>query len=585
MNHCNHHSENNKLYIQNINKQCDSNNTIRNEKEINGFSPPPSPGTEINNDHRILHQKPTSSEFYSRSNKIQNSLDSENSEQESIYISDGSVPSRPVTIHAGDTDALDLGTHNSYMTPHSASSSTTGSSALYATSLPNNSPCGSSVYIPHDFSSRRKTSTREGGIQRMSTSGSIPRELFHQSQEQIERHHNYPRPHRWRRVKDWILTPASKNRKTQKNQEAMEAERAAFDPCLFYRQLEWNILPPFLLSSRFQTDEHDHHMIPILISQIRISVTRPNERSNYYAQRKRKNLLKRTRNRLYAKHHGSTRTSIKDKKQNLHYNSNNGNKKELQDAHMDSNKQADMFKIVVEYGNTGDNSRLRASDHNSFRWVVYRSYWDFLRLHYHFLSHDILKKRNITIPRLPRLHQVRRPGHRNTTWQRSTLIQRHLAEKKGLQEKEGHQVPQQHYRLSEEQDAGPSTTSSTIQQQEQQQQSHQSQYMSTGNNLWISPQINRFCKFLEISKLGLSLCISDPEGYHGKEGYLTIVNQTDRQIVRRHRDRLFCGLLARHESKRIPRWFIVRESYIIVCAGGPDKVSILIYRKNSVFML
>ncbi|KAI9492089.1 hypothetical protein BDB00DRAFT_731172, partial [Zychaea mexicana] len=97
---------------------------------------------------------------------------------------------------------------------------------------------------------------------------------------------------------------------------------------------------------------------------------------------------------------------------------------------------------------------------------------------------------------------------------------------------------------------------------------------SLARALWISPQINRLCKFLEISTLGLYLSVSDPNGYHGKEGYLTIVDRTDREIVRTQRDGIFCGLLARQGSRRTPKWFIVRESYLIVCAGGPHETAI-----------
>ncbi|KAI9266553.1 hypothetical protein BDA99DRAFT_506023 [Phascolomyces articulosus] len=598
---------------------------IRNKEKTDQLPPPPSIETNDHRIHRTIAAAVTSTSTSSSTNtndkvddndnKRKDSLDSKISQQSQFY-SDPGVSSRPpgedVTLRIGNN-------HDSYISTQSLATCTTDSSFPYASSLPDNSPCISSME-QHDAVAGGTTT---GPIRRMSTTGSVP-DLHHQSQLHRQLSH---RPHRWRRVKDWILMPASHNRRVRKNKEAMEAEHAAFDPQLFFRQLEWNVLSPLLLSCAFQYDENGHRMIPVLISQLRISVTRPNNSNLGHAERKR-NLFKRTRNRLYL--------SRRCRSTKLCNNNIDGTKEEEEEKqhrhhHHYSNNTTDMFKIVVEYGNNNGDRYQGVGNRHYIQWVVYRRYWDFVRLHYHFLSHDILKKRNISIPSLPRLHQIRRSGYINKTWQRSTKIERHLVANELRHEASNLERQQQRKHHRHHLHRHPSSSQqqikrvSTCGQQEQQQNDEEKEegggrerepdkrwnsldlsfnlglesetdpncipnmiedscmfkyralerYLyALARTLWISPQINRFCKFLEISKLGLSLCISDPEGYHGKEGYLTIVDRTDRQIVKNIRDGLFCGMIARQESKRIPRWFIVRESYLIVCAGGPDTMAI-----------
>ncbi|CAO3591038.1 unnamed protein product [Absidia cylindrospora] len=90
-----------------------------------------------------------------------------------------------------------------------------------------------------------------------------------------------------------------------------------------------------------------------------------------------------------------------------------------------------------------------------------------------------------------------------------------------------------------------------------------------------SGNINRLCKFLEISSLGLHLKATQPQGYHGKEGYMVIVARTDHE-PKRSRWKLgsFCpGPRPNHisstQDKNTPKWFIIRENYM-VCVNHPS---------------
>ncbi|OAD74703.1 hypothetical protein PHYBLDRAFT_111269, partial [Phycomyces blakesleeanus NRRL 1555(-)] len=90
----------------------------------------------------------------------------------------------------------------------------------------------------------------------------------------------------------------------------------------------------------------------------------------------------------------------------------------------------------------------------------------------------------------------------------------------------------------------------------------------------MTSHINRVCKFLEMSALGILLSVIYPEGYHGKEGYLWITSRTDRDPKHSRRwatikAGVSCGIVKR-KTKHVPKWFIVRESYI-VCVNDPHE--------------
>ncbi|KAK4982894.1 Phospholipase D1 [Elasticomyces elasticus] len=83
--------------------------------------------------------------------------------------------------------------------------------------------------------------------------------------------------------------------------------------------------------------------------------------------------------------------------------------------------------------------------------------------------------------------------------------------------------------------------------------------------LIFRPDSNRLCKFLELSALGVRLCVEG--GYHGKEGIMTIASR--RAVGLRRRPVAPSSIADRHK----PRWFMVRHSYI-VCVDGPESLNI-----------
>ncbi|CEH19132.1 Phospholipase D1 [Ceraceosorus bombacis] len=70
------------------------------------------------------------------------------------------------------------------------------------------------------------------------------------------------------------------------------------------------------------------------------------------------------------------------------------------------------------------------------------------------------------------------------------------------------------------------------------------------------PEANRLCKFFELSALSISL--ASRGGYQGKQGYLRIMSRSSRKDAQK-------GLLtpASLAKSYSPKWFIVRESYIV----------------------
>lgn len=85
--------------------------------------------------------------------------------------------------------------------------------------------------------------------------------------------------------------------------------------------------------------------------------------------------------------------------------------------------------------------------------------------------------------------------------------------------------------------------------------------------------INRICRFLEISWIGLHLAAKYP-GHHGKEGFAVLQSRTDRepkQTRRRLHNGFICFSLNPGRKKQKPKWFIVRESYL-ACVDDPSEV-------------
>ncbi|KAF2817255.1 phospholipase D [Mytilinidion resinicola] len=83
--------------------------------------------------------------------------------------------------------------------------------------------------------------------------------------------------------------------------------------------------------------------------------------------------------------------------------------------------------------------------------------------------------------------------------------------------------------------------------------------------LIFRPGSNRLCKFLELSSLGVRLATEG--GYHGKEGFLTVMSSGKGTDLRKRM--VPSSFKARHTTK----WFMVRQSYII-CVDSPEEMNV-----------
>lgn len=78
------------------------------------------------------------------------------------------------------------------------------------------------------------------------------------------------------------------------------------------------------------------------------------------------------------------------------------------------------------------------------------------------------------------------------------------------------------------------------------------------------PESNRLCKFLEISALGMRLAAEG--SYHGKEGYLVIQSAKGLDFRK-------ALTPANIRGRHTPKWFLVRHSYV-VCVDSPEEMHI-----------
>jgi phospholipase D1/2 len=82
--------------------------------------------------------------------------------------------------------------------------------------------------------------------------------------------------------------------------------------------------------------------------------------------------------------------------------------------------------------------------------------------------------------------------------------------------------------------------------------------------LIFRPDSNRLCKFLELSALGVRLAAEG--GYHGKEGHLMIKSSKGVDARRKWAP---MPMMTRHW----PKWFLVRHSYV-VCVDSPEEMNV-----------
>ncbi|KAH9825288.1 hypothetical protein DFH28DRAFT_943383 [Melampsora americana] len=174
-----------------------------------------------------------------------------------------------------------------------------------------------------------------------------------------------------------------------------------------------------------------------------------------------------------------------------------------------------VFRIELEYGD-----RL-------LKWVIYRELRDFVNLHAAYKASNIVSRNSsdVSLPPFPK----------------TSLPYYNLLKREGKAENKGDFARLQREGLE---DYLIKLTKATM----------------------FVPEANRLCKFLEIS--ALSLALANRGGFQGKQGYLRIMSSG--AFSRRKR----AGFHPMEwKERREPKWFIVRESYLI-CVDEPDQTEI-----------
>ncbi|OAV88495.1 hypothetical protein PTTG_00875 [Puccinia triticina 1-1 BBBD Race 1] len=174
-----------------------------------------------------------------------------------------------------------------------------------------------------------------------------------------------------------------------------------------------------------------------------------------------------------------------------------------------------VFKIELEYGD------------GLLNWVIYRELRDFVNLHAAYKASNIVSRNSndVTLPNFPR----------------TSLPYYNLLKREGKAEGKAEFARLQRAGLQE-------------------------YLIKLTKATMFVPEANRLCKFLEIS--ALSLALANRGGFQGKQGYLRIMSNG--AFSRRQR----AGFHPfKFKGRREPKWFIVRESYLI-SVDEPDQTEI-----------
>ncbi|KAA1090862.1 Phospholipase D1 [Puccinia graminis f. sp. tritici] len=174
-----------------------------------------------------------------------------------------------------------------------------------------------------------------------------------------------------------------------------------------------------------------------------------------------------------------------------------------------------VFKIELEYGD------------GLLHWVIYRELRDFVNLHAAYKASNIVSRNSsdVTLPNFPR----------------TSLPYYNLLKREGKAEGKAEFARLQRAGLQE-------------------------YLIKLTKATMFVPEANRLCKFLEIS--ALSLALANRGGFQGKQGYLRIMSNG--AFSRRQRTGFHPF---KFKGRREPKWFIVRESYLI-SVDEPDQTEI-----------
>lgn len=330
---------------------------------------------------------------------------------------------------------------------------------------------------------------------------------------------------KWRQIKNSLklLGQTRRKERTQDQQKSAEllAELAAGSPAAL------------MIASMFQRDEHGSKRIPVLLEQLKVSIT------------------------------DSEVVKYKE-----------ANNPTPNDRHI-------IFRIELEYGN----------GINRMKWIIRRSLADFASLHakykLHFTSQR-LKGRGKDSKKLPRFPREAFPYIKSLGWYKG--IEDEEGEEDAVNEPDGAMTdtegrpgfgrhrsrasigtPFRRISIGSQADNGPQTPGGTnmaanrdARYSERQRKKLEKYLQRMIQFMLFRPDANRLCKFLEVSALGMRLAAEG--SYHGKEGFL---------VIRSAKGLDFRKALtpSNVKTRHTPKWFLVRHSYI-VCVDSPEEMHI-----------
>ena len=317
--------------------------------------------------------------------------------------------------------------------------------------------------------------------------------------------------HKWRTLKQSfkLIGPTKKddNKDFLKSAELMAELRAGAPAAL-------------MLASMIQRDERGHKRIPVLLEQLKISITdsKPNGEDDPHGR----------------------------------------------DIHM-------VYRIELEYGN----------GLNRMKWIIHRSLRDFVNLHlkYKFSAktekYKQVKTHVKSKSKLPTFPRVAFPILRDGIFGfedegDGSQREENMTEANNQVEQDVKQKRRRpSFNLGRRKTSTTMTEPTTELEQKmiarEKQRKVLEQYLQQMVRwLIFRPDSNRMCKYLELSALGVRLAAEG--SYHGKEGFLRISYPTGLHLPRiRLPNRLVDGLTN--------KWFLVRHSYI-VCIESPENMHI-----------
>ncbi|QDS70591.1 hypothetical protein FKW77_000068 [Venturia effusa] len=339
--------------------------------------------------------------------------------------------------------------------------------------------------------------------------------------------------HKWRQLKAGLKMLGARRREEHRIEHAKSAELMA--------ELLAGAPAAVIFASMFQRDNYGHRKIPVLLEQLKVKIT---------------------------------------------------------DSYKDEKEKHPIFRIELEYG----------SSLARMKWPIHRSLTDFFNLHTKYKTLETIEKyshmsRPTEKSKLPKFPKSGIPGLR-TRMENQAI---NLDDEDDEDDDEGHTAGEQSGMEGEASGAdrpgkskrrqssfnfgmrkkpggpsrlntgessgvrsgivsGPQGPISRRQETfaERQRRKFEQYLEKLITFVMFRPDSNRLCKFLELSALGVRLAT---EGYHGKEGYLTI--RAGRGVDVRGSKRDYNLFKERHVLK----WFLVRHSYL-VCVDSPEEMNV-----------